>query len=58
MPQTDYFRCVMCGGAENVHLMRPVNVHDYCYHAILKKLIDAYRGTDASPEVQTDPRRI
>lgn len=58
VPEMNYFVCVCCGGAENVHLMRPVNVHDYCYHAILKKLIDAYRGTDASPEVQTDPRRV
>lgn len=44
VPETNYFRCVCCGGVDNVHLMVPVNVHQHCKLAILDKLIAAYRG--------------
>lgn len=44
IPETDFFRCVVCGGTENVHTMRVMNVHDYCRLAILDKLLRAYRG--------------
>jgi ParB family chromosome partitioning protein len=37
VPQTDYFRCYVCGGTEQVHLMIPVNVHQHCKLAILDK---------------------
>lgn len=30
VPETHYFVCACCRGTENVHLMRPINVHDYC----------------------------
>lgn len=44
VPETDYFRCAVCGKTDNVHLMRPINVHDYCKLAILDALLAAYRG--------------
>lgn len=44
VPETNYFTCACCGGTENVHLMRPVNMHDYCKAAIFDKVIAAYRG--------------
>ena len=44
VPETDFFRCYCCRGTDNVHAMRPVNVHDYCRLAILDKLLTAYRG--------------
>lgn len=57
MPQADYFVCVCCRGRENVGSMRPINVHDYCYHAILSKLLAAYHGDEQHETAQTDPRR-
>lgn len=57
IPETDFFRCVCCGGTDNVHLMRPINVHDYCRLAILDKLLAAYRGVEPESSVATDPRR-
>ncbi len=44
VPQTDYFRCVVCRGTENVYLMVPVNVHQHCKLAILDKLLASYQG--------------
>lgn len=49
IPDTDYFRCYVCKGTEHVHLMRPLNVHDYCELAVLRRLVAAYRGEDAAP---------
>ena len=44
VPETNYFTCACCGGADNVHLMVPVNMHQHCKLAIFDKLIAAYRG--------------
>lgn len=44
VPETDYFRCYICGKTHDVHVMRPVNVHDYCERAILRPLVEAYHG--------------
>jgi ParB/RepB/Spo0J family partition protein len=44
IPETNFFRCYVCQGTDNVHLMRPLNIHDYCRLAILDKLVAAYRG--------------
>jgi ParB family transcriptional regulator, chromosome partitioning protein len=58
MPQSDYFRCYVCRGTENVAHMRPLNVHDYCILSILDKLLAAYHGDEQHAAQQTDPRRI
>mgnify|MGYP001612833154 CR=1 FL=1 len=44
VPEMNYFTCACCGKTDNVHLMRPINVHDYCRLAILDRLLAAYRG--------------
>lgn len=44
VPETNFFRCYVCDGTDNIHAMRPINVHDYCRLAILEKLLAAYRG--------------
>jgi ParB/RepB/Spo0J family partition protein len=44
VPETDYFRCYICGKTHDVHVMRPINVHDYCERAILAPMMAAYRG--------------
>jgi ParB/RepB/Spo0J family partition protein len=38
-PELDYFRCYVCGKDDNVHLMRPVNVHEHCRLAILDPML-------------------
>jgi ParB family chromosome partitioning protein len=43
-PAVDYFRCVVCGKNDNVHLMQPFNVHSHCKLAILDELLASYRG--------------
>ena len=48
IPQTDFFRCYVCGETNDVYLMQPVNIHGYCLRAILDKLLAAYRGELAS----------
>ena len=58
IPDTaNYFTCYVCRGTEHVHLMRPLNVHDYCILAVLDKLLAAYRGEEIASSVATDPRR-
>lgn len=42
--ESNYFKCICCGGSEDVHLMIPVNVHGHCKKAILDKLIAAYNN--------------
>lgn len=44
VPEPFVFRCCVCNGTEHVHLMRQVNVHDYCNQAVLQKLLASYRG--------------
>lgn len=44
VPEMDYFRCYICGKTHDVHVMRPINVHDYCERAILEPMIKAYKG--------------
>lgn len=44
MPETNYFTCAVCLGTDNVHLMRPLNVHDYCKLAVLDKLLATLHG--------------
>jgi len=44
IPQTDYFRCGVCLGTDNVYLMVPVNIHQHCKLAIFDKLMASYRG--------------
>jgi ParB family chromosome partitioning protein len=44
VPTTNYFVCKVCGGSEDVHLMRPINVHTHCERAVLDKMLAAYRG--------------
>lgn len=44
VPETNYFTCIVCGGSDNVHTMRPLNVHQHCNLAILQKVLAAYRG--------------
>lgn len=58
VPQTDFFRCYVCGGTDHVHTMQPVNVHGHCQLAILDKLLAAYRGEDTTDGTGPDPRRI
>jgi len=57
VPQTDFFRCYVCGGTDHVHLMQPVNVHGHCQLAILDKLLATYRGEDSLDGTGHDPRR-
>jgi ParB family chromosome partitioning protein len=58
IPENDFFRCACCGRTDHVHLMRQINVHDYCKRAILDPLLDTYRGVNPSDEQPADPRRI
>lgn len=44
VPELNYFRCAVCDGTEDVHLMQPINVHVHCKRAILDKLLASYRG--------------
>lgn len=44
VPETNYFRCAVCGGTDRVHMMQPINVHTDCKSAILDKLLASYRG--------------
>jgi ParB family chromosome partitioning protein len=46
VPQMDYFRCAVCDGTDNVHLMVPINVHQHCKLAILDKLLATYKGVE------------
>lgn len=58
VPQTDYFRCYVCGKSHNVHLMQPINVHHSCRDAILDPLLgrEPVAASDVPPD--PDPRRI
>lgn len=38
------FTCVVCGKADNVHLIRQINVHQHCQLAILDPLLANARG--------------
>lgn len=42
IPEMNYFTCAVCGSTDHVHLMRPINVHDYCRLAVLDKLLEAH----------------
>ena len=42
IPESNYFTCYVCKGSENIHAMRPINVHDYCTHATLNKALDQF----------------
>jgi ParB/RepB/Spo0J family partition protein len=58
IPQDDPFLCEICRVSEHVHCIKHIPVHDYCYRAVLVKLLQAYRGdTPATPDA-SDPRRI
>jgi ParB/RepB/Spo0J family partition protein len=39
VPQTDYFRCAVCGKNTDVHLMQPVNIHTYCKQATFDDML-------------------
>jgi ParB/RepB/Spo0J family partition protein len=58
IPETNFFTCAVCGGTDNVHLMRPINVHTHCQLAILDKLLAVYRGDTGGDPIASDPRRI
>jgi ParB/RepB/Spo0J family partition protein len=47
VPELNYFTCCVCRGTDNVHRMRPINVHDYCELAVLEKLLATYHGESA-----------
>lgn len=40
----DYFTCAFCGETKDRSRMRPLNVHDYCWLATLKRLIEAWHA--------------
>jgi len=44
IPETHFFRCAVCLEENDPHTMLPINVHSSCKHAILDKLLAAYRG--------------
>lgn len=44
MPEDTYFVCACCGRRDNVHLMRPVNIHQHCKLAIFDPLMASFRG--------------
>lgn len=44
VPETHFFRCAICLEENDPHTMLPINVHSSCKHAILDKLLKAYRG--------------
>lgn len=44
VPETNYFTCACCLGTDNVHLMKPINIHDHCFRAIVWPLLKSYRG--------------
>lgn len=60
IPHHDPFRCEVCRKSrpEHVHLIRHVPMHDYCIEAILKPLLQSYRGESDPTPVEGDPRRI
>lgn len=43
-PAQSPFQCVVCGRADNVHLIRQINVHQHCNMAILEPLLRNARG--------------
>lgn len=42
IPETNFFTCYVCRGTDNVHTMRPVNIHTHCELAILKPALEHY----------------
>jgi ParB family chromosome partitioning protein len=44
IPETNFFRCIVCEKDTDVHLMRPVNVHTHCRLAVLDELLATYHG--------------
>lgn len=42
--ESNFFRCEVCGETTDVHVMRPVNIHQHCKKAILDPLLKSYRG--------------
>lgn len=41
-PDLDFFKCYICHGRNDVHTMRPLNVHGYCIPATLDKALEQY----------------
>jgi ParB/RepB/Spo0J family partition protein len=41
-PDLDFFQCYVCKGREDIHAMRPINVHSYCIPATLNKALEQY----------------
>lgn len=51
----DFFKCYVCRGRDDVHAMRPINVHSYCIPATLDRALDQYaRRGDALLYPRTD----
>jgi ParB/RepB/Spo0J family partition protein len=57
IPDSDPFKCEICGKNHHPHLLKYVPVHDYCKLAILDPLLDTYRGGDPLDGTGNDPRR-
>lgn len=57
IPQSDPFRCEICGKNHHAHLLKYLPVHDYCKLAILDPLLATYRGEDPQDGTGHDPRR-
>lgn len=58
VPESDVFRCTICGKNHHPHLLKYLPVHDYCKLAILDPLLETYRGGDPLDGTGNDPRRI
>ena len=58
IPQTDMFRCIVCGDNCHTHLIKFLPVHDYCNLAVLEKILQAYRVPGDPSPIENDPRRI
>lgn len=48
VPELNYFVCYVCKGTENLHAMRPINVHDYCRPATLDKALAEFAARGES----------
>lgn len=58
IPAEDPFLCQVCLTPEHTHLIKHIPVHDYCYRAVLLKMLAAYRGDAVAVADGVDPRRI
>lgn len=57
IPDSDPFKCEICGKNHHPHLLKYLPVHDYCKLAILDPLLETYRGGDPLDGTGNDPRR-